>query len=239
MHELASSGGAWSHEHRVESPRMVIAQTGALALRQGKQKLLGQAIQKLTIDDSAPYTMRSHGAGSTRSWVLIPLQNSLRTHCQLLPLQQWLSLARSSRLAAHGECLALEECCVALLADSQTDLSMAALKSQKHKHIVASVREYLSLHVQERLPLAQIAQAVNVSAFHLIRLFKQGAGITIHQAQMHLRIVHAVYRLEQGQVDLTQLALDIGFSSHSHFSAVFRQLVGCTPSDWRYQRKTR
>jgi AraC-like DNA-binding protein len=45
-----------------------------------------------------------------------------------------------------------------------------------------------------------------------------------------LRVAAALERLAGGAADLTDLALDLGYSSHSHFTASFRSEVGTTPS---------
>jgi len=49
---------------------------------------------------------------------------------------------------------------------------------------------------------------------------------------MQLRLSYALAELPHTD-DLTMLALETGFSSHSHFSAVFRRAFGCTPSQFR------
>jgi AraC-like DNA-binding protein len=54
----------------------------------------------------------------------------------------------------------------------------------------------------------------------------------LYRYQSRLRLARALDLLAQYD-DLTALALDLGFSSHSHFSAAFRQTYGRTPSEFR------
>jgi AraC-like DNA-binding protein len=81
--------------------------------------------------------------------------------------------------------------------------------------------------------LGELADAAGVSPFHLTRLFRAHTGATLHQYLNRLRLAIALDRVLAGEPDLTALALDLGYSSHSHFSAAFRKHYGCTPSDAR------
>jgi AraC-like DNA-binding protein len=56
---------------------------------------------------------------------------------------------------------------------------------------------------------------------------------------MRLRLRASLERLAAGAVDLTALALELGFSSHSHFTDSFRKEFGCTPSAIRCDRTPR
>jgi AraC-like DNA-binding protein len=83
------------------------------------------------------------------------------------------------------------------------------------------------------LSLGEIARAVHCSPFHLARLFRAAVGSTIHQYQLRLRLALALERLPDYPASLTHLALDLGFSSHSHFTTAFRRLFGTSPSAFR------
>jgi AraC-like DNA-binding protein len=88
----------------------------------------------------------------------------------------------------------------------------------------------------EWLSLSQIAQAVGASPAYLTDLFHRIEGMPIYRYQTRLRLASALRALSHAE-DLSQLALDFGFSSHSHFSSVFRSTFGMTPS--RYRDSTR
>jgi AraC-like DNA-binding protein len=57
-------------------------------------------------------------------------------------------------------------------------------------------------------------------------------GGTIHQHRQGLRLAAGLTRLETGEA-LTDIALDLGYSSHSHFTAAFRSVYGAPPRQVR------
>jgi AraC-like DNA-binding protein len=73
-----------------------------------------------------------------------------------------------------------------------------------------------------------------VSPFHLARVFHERAGVPVHRYLTRLRLRAALDRLMGGADDLTALALDLGFSSHSHFTDAFRTEFGRPPSAVRH-----
>ncbi len=85
---------------------------------------------------------------------------------------------------------------------------------------------------QRNLSLSDVGQAVGASPAYLTDVFRREEGVALHQYLTHLRLARALAELPHAD-DLTVLALDLGFSSHSHFSAVFRRVFGLTPSRFR------
>jgi AraC family transcriptional regulator len=90
--------------------------------------------------------------------------------------------------------------------------------------------ELLGRRFAEPLTLADIAATLGVSPFHLCRIFRRVTGATLHAYRNQLRLRSALELLESAAADLTQLALDLGYSSHSHFTSSFRFLFGVPPS---------
>jgi AraC-like DNA-binding protein len=103
---------------------------------------------------------------------------------------------------------------------------------------VAIVRLYIMIHWAERVTLAQLADIADCSIWHLASIFRSRVGLPIHRYMKRLRLRHALERLHRGCTDLTRLALDCGFSSHSHFTAAFRQEFGTTPRNWQMTELT-
>lgn len=93
--------------------------------------------------------------------------------------------------------------------------------------------EVLARDKTEPIQLDSLARAVNCSKFHLCRLFKRETGSTLTQYLHRLRINEAMEFLADGEEDLSRLAFDLGFSSHSHFTSVFRRELGVPPSEAR------
>jgi AraC-like DNA-binding protein len=97
--------------------------------------------------------------------------------------------------------------------------------------LVAKVKELLST-ASDLLSLGQIATAVGTSPAYLTDLFRRIEGVPVYRYQTRLRLARALARLPHAE-DITQLALELGFSSHSHFSSAFRAAYGVTPSSYR------
>jgi len=85
----------------------------------------------------------------------------------------------------------------------------------------------------EPISLPQLAGAVGVSKEYLARCFHQETGVTVVTYLNRYRIGQAKALLDAGARNLTEVALEVGFSSGPYFSRVFRQEVGVPPSEYR------
>ena len=74
---------------------------------------------------------------------------------------------------------------------------------------------------------------LGVTAPHLARSYRAVTGRPMHARLTALRLATAMGRLAEAAPDLTGLALDLGYASHSHFTEVFRRKVGVPPSAFR------
>jgi AraC-like DNA-binding protein len=83
-----------------------------------------------------------------------------------------------------------------------------------------------------RWKLAEIAGEVGASPVYLTQLFQHVEGLPLHRYHLRLRLARSLERLLHCE-DLSTLALELGFSSHSHFSLSFKQTYGLTPSQFR------
>ncbi len=81
----------------------------------------------------------------------------------------------------------------------------------------------------DSLSLAEIARHVGCSPFHLSRTFSREVGVSIPQYLRKLRMERAAELLRSGEYNVTEAALEVGYSSLSHFSQSFCQTMGCCP----------
>ena len=89
------------------------------------------------------------------------------------------------------------------------------------------------LRLSERLQLDDVAEAVNVSPFHLARLFRATTGTTLHSYREQLRLRTACALLAEPDARLTDIAQRTGFFSHSHLTTRFSRSFGMSPSTAR------
>ena len=135
--------------------------------------------------------------------------------------------------ASGREELEAEELTLALLrATFQNDGRRGAPNGTATARTIRRTKEFLEANLTRRLLLPDIAAAVHVSPAYLTDLFSRVEGLSLHQYLMQLRLGRALVELPH-TVDITTLALALGFSSHSHFSFVFRRAFGSSPSRFR------
>jgi AraC family transcriptional regulator len=105
--------------------------------------------------------------------------------------------------------------------------------------LLGRAKEYLSAHLSAPIRLADVARAAGTSPAYLTSVFSRLQGMPLHRYLVQLRLAHALVEVPHTS-DLSSLACDLGFSTHSHFTAAFRRAFGCTPSRFRESiRRTR
>ena len=110
--------------------------------------------------------------------------------------------------------------------------SHAAKASAARQRLVDRAKLVLTSDLGRRWTLAEIAAEVGVSPVYLTQVFQQVEGMPLYRYQLRLRLARALDVLPRYD-DLTTLSLDLGFSSHSHFSSAFRQTYGRTPKEFQ------
>ncbi len=95
---------------------------------------------------------------------------------------------------------------------------------------VEHARAMLASSPGSRWDLSTLGSALGCSPFHLARQFRVATGETISRYVLRLRLAQAVERLADGERNLAALAIGLGFSHHSHFTARFHRTLGMTPA---------
>ena len=117
-----------------------------------------------------------------------------------------------------------------LVSAAYTHRPHAVRASRRHLEIVEHTRAYLSQHFDRKESLADVAAAVGCSVFHLCRLFRRHTGLTLHAFRHELRLRRSLECVADSPRDLLGVALALGYSSHSHFTAAFNASFGVVPS---------
>jgi AraC-like DNA-binding protein len=94
-------------------------------------------------------------------------------------------------------------------------------------------KEAVAVSPSRKWSVAQLAGLANLSSFHFCHVFRQVAGTSIYDYVLQERLAQALDAVLDGNDDLTTIALDAGFASHSHFTARFKNFFGCTPAALR------
>lgn len=100
----------------------------------------------------------------------------------------------------------------------------------RHRELVEAAKALLSAQFMRPLTLVDIADRLDVSVFHLCRVFHRGTRTTLHEYRHQLRLRWSLEQIAVRPHALVQCALDAGFSSHSHWGAAFRRAFGETPT---------
>src|SRR5712671_1202276 len=108
-------------------------------------------------------------------------------------------------------------------------VSRGGLASWQQKRVAAYIEE----HVADDIPLATLAELARLSPYHFSRSFKHSFGMPPHRYHANRRIEQAKRLLANRELSVTAIALDVGFSETSTFTAAFHRLTGQTPSGYR------
>jgi len=92
---------------------------------------------------------------------------------------------------------------------------------------------FIEAHFAEPITLESIAEACNVSPYHLARLFSVATGCSVMRYVRQRRLTEAAKALAAGAPDILAVALEAGYNSHEAFTRAFRDRFGLTPEALR------
>ncbi|ESY85964.1 AraC family transcriptional regulator [Mesorhizobium sp. LNHC220B00] len=99
--------------------------------------------------------------------------------------------------------------------------------------LIAEVIRMMEEHIEDPLPLRDIAECVGRSKRQIERLFNQAVSSSPMRYYLHLRLARAKRLVEQTDLPIVEVAIACGFASASHFSKCFRDVFGTSPSGYR------
>lgn len=258
IQDVLCSGGCrhQSPEECADGTHLVFPYRGVFVRHLGRHDTVAEANQVLFFNGAEAYRVSHPIAGGDACLDLLISEPLLR---ELAPKEQ---ISRTGPLAFHRQRLRIDPRAQALVAllrhclrrnlaetlEAETlaltllrralgeRTSHAAGASLGRQKLVDRAKLVLSTDLARRRTLGEIAAEVGVSPVYLTQVFQQVEAVPLYRYQLRLRLARALDLL--GECDeLTSLSMDLGFSSHSHFSAAFRQAYGRTPAE--FQRSTR
>ncbi|QJR13261.1 helix-turn-helix transcriptional regulator [Usitatibacter palustris] len=134
------------------------------------------------------------------------------------------------RLArAQADPLEIEELSVELLA-SCLRIERTSIVARRG---IENVKEAVALEPEHKWTLPELAQIARMSPSHLAHVFRREAGVTVYAYVLRSRLAKALAAIVDSDADITTIAFDAGFASHSHFTMRFRTTFGMTPASLR------
>lgn len=241
-----------SEEEQVAITQLVFPYRGVYVRHLGNDEAVAEANQVLFFNAGEEYRVSHPVAGGDASLVLAisePLLRELAPHnllhdstrlafrqqrLRIDPRAQALvALLRHSLRRKIAEPLEAESIALTLvqraLGPRTAHIAGASIGRQR---LVDRVKLVLASDLARRWTLTEIASEVRGSPVYLTQVFQQVEGVPLYRYHLRLRLARALDLLAQYD-DLTALSLDLGFSSHSHFSATFREAYGRSPSEFR------
>jgi AraC family transcriptional regulator len=106
---------------------------------------------------------------------------------------------------------------------------------RRNHELIHRVESLLARTFDQAIHLKDIAIAVGSSPFNLCRLFRSQTGLTVHGYLKRLRVRHGLERVCEPRIQISRVAMDLGFAHHSHFTSSFREEFGETPGGIRRQ----
>jgi AraC-like DNA-binding protein/response regulator of citrate/malate metabolism len=106
--------------------------------------------------------------------------------------------------------------------------------SSEAQRITRKAMAYIHEHYNEPMGREDVARHVGVSEGYLSRCFTQETGLSLIHYLTRYRIQQAKHLLATGDMTITKIALEVGFSDSNYFSRAFRQEVGKSPLEYRH-----
>lgn len=152
----------------------------------------------------------------------------------------WSRLERGEIDALEAEERGIRLLAAALHAARRPLRDRAPLRSgtARRRRPVEVVIEAIAVDPERRWTLGDLAALACVTPGHLAHVFRAEEGTSLYQYVLRLRLARALDAVLDSSCDLTTIALDAGFASHSHFTARFRALFGHTPLELRRRSAT-
>lgn len=137
---------------------------------------------------------------------------------------QWFVCSKTPLLDAHREVIGI--------AGAMYPISTPEEELSRFKRVAPAVR-HLDMHFEEPTPLGKIAEKYNLSLTQFNRLFRELLRISPSEYRTTLRVHRARKLLRYSKEGIASIAIDCGFSDHSHLTKHFKKATGLTPSAYR------
>ncbi len=104
----------------------------------------------------------------------------------------------------------------------------------RERKAIQQARRYIEERFAQGISLSELAEYVSLSPYYLLRVFRAEVGMPPYTYLESVRIRHAQRLIEEG-TPLAEVAAEVGFSSQSHLTRCFKQIIGVTPGQYAQQ----
>ena len=104
---------------------------------------------------------------------------------------------------------------------------------QIYRARILAVLVHIQRHLDDELPLEELARAAHFSPFHFHRIFRGLVGESVKEHVRRLRLERAAGQLKFDDRPVVRVALDAGYETHEAFTRAFGVMFGCSPSEFR------
>lgn len=167
---------------------------------------------------SATLWSRAAIAGGLPEDEALSMSDSYIKRCELLHNQEQIR-----ELGYHMVCALAEKVSRVRIGDDPSDLAIG-------------VANYVQEHLYEPISTEEMAQALFVSRGHLSTAFKRECGMNLADYVQTEKVREAQVLLTHTHQSILDISTHLGYSSQSHFGAVFKRYAGMTPREWRDRR---
>ncbi|NRQ55742.1 AraC family transcriptional regulator [Brevibacillus sp. HD1.4A] len=182
------------------------------------------------IDEGTPYTFESLLGNRPFRMFRMPLRPDLMMRLQQL-IAPPASQPRLRRLHAEGKTLEIAAHVFdMLLFEREAEVTRPFL-SRSDREKIHSAREILLANMEAPPSLIELARMAQLNEYKLKIGFKEEFGTSVFAYLREKRLEKALELLRLGEMNVSQVALSVGFSNFSHFSEAFRKQYGMNPSD--------
>jgi two-component system response regulator YesN len=116
-----------------------------------------------------------------------------------------------------------------VLSAAETSLNLAV----HAKSLVEQVKDYIQQHLEQDLTCEELGNHFYLHADHLTRVLKKETGQSLSELIVKERIKAAQMLLSHSSLQISQIAVQVGYTNVSHFTRMFKRLTGENPVEWR------
>ncbi|RCW82153.1 AraC family transcriptional regulator [Halanaerobium sp. DL-01] len=117
--------------------------------------------------------------------------------------------------------------------ENQPEYSSSNDKKTDSNLQLEEIIDYIDNNYQNNITLQQIAEELYISKYYLSHFFKKNTGFTVIEFVNSKRIIEAQKMLIKSSDNITDIAVNVGFNSLTHFERIFKKINGITPSQYR------